>query len=303
MTPCPGCNSSALRGPIVRYVAPFNGQNYSLYHCRTCGLEFWTPLAIIREFYEQSADGLYDVLHDDARGAEANMLMFFEQVPLKSGKVLDIGCGNGAFLKEAQDRGFEGVGIEFDSKSAEVCARKGLREIFGGTLDAFRSGRADLAGTFDAVTFFEVLEHQDDLSGFIDAVRWALRRGGYIALSVPNRARLSNFGIKALARLVAAEKLHSLSTHDFPPHHFTWWSPPVLRRFLASRGFGDIEITLLVMERASRAQYYRTMVSKVTAALGAGELSSNALDRLYGVLAMNRFGFHNRMFCCARLLD
>jgi len=297
---CPACNSTSLRGPTMQYVAPFNGQDYSLWHCRRCGLEFWTPLRLIPEFYEGNADGLYEVLHEDMRGAEPNTLMFFQEVPLRAGSILDIGCGNGAFLIEARRRGFRATGVEFDRKSADVCIRKGLADIFVGTLGACRRDRPELGGTFDAVTFFEVLEHQDDLAGFIDGVRWALRPGGIAALSVPNRSRLSTVGIKALSRFVSARKLHSLSTHDFPPHHFTWWSPRVLRRFLAAQGFDDIRIVLLPMERSARAQYYRTMLDKLAVALGARSPSGRGLDRAFELLATNTIGFHNRMFCYAR---
>ena len=79
----------------------------------------------------------------------------------KNGRLLDLGCGVGNFLAAARDSGFEVTGVEFN-QSANRFAREtyGLREIFAMRPEDFRS--ANPAKTFDVVTFFEVLEHQDD---------------------------------------------------------------------------------------------------------------------------------------------
>ena len=106
----------------------------------------------------------------------------------KNGRLLDLGCGVGNFLAAARDSRFEVAGVELN-QSAVRFAREtyGLREIFAMRPEEFRAANPDK--TFDVVTFFEVLEHQDDPQGFLKVAQEFLAGGGYIALSVPNRTR------------------------------------------------------------------------------------------------------------------
>jgi len=138
----------------------------------------------------------------------------------KNGRLLDLGCGVGNFLAAARDSGFEVAGVELN-QSAVRFAREtyGLREIFAMRPEEFRA--ANRAKTFDVVTFFEVLEHQDDPRGFLKVAEEFLASGGYVALSVPNRTRWQK-GIETL---------------DYPPNHLTRWSPLALRNFLERNGF------------------------------------------------------------------
>jgi SAM-dependent methyltransferase len=78
---------------------------------------------------------------------------------------------------------------------------------------------------FDVITFFEVLEHQANPSGFMKNVRRLLRSGGIISGSVPNRKRL---------KFMADEKW------DRPPYHYTSWDSDTLHRFLSMNGFTSI---------------------------------------------------------------
>ena len=107
------------------------------------------------------------------------------------------------------------------NQSAVRFAREtyGLREIFAMRPEEFRAANPDK--TFDVVTFFEVLEHQDDPQGFLKVAQESLASGGYIALSVPNRTRWQK-GVETL---------------DYPPNHLTRWSPLALRNFLEKNGF------------------------------------------------------------------
>jgi SAM-dependent methyltransferase len=138
----------------------------------------------------------------------------------KNGRLLDLGCGVGNFLAAARDSGFEVAGVELN-QSAVRFAREtyGLREIFAMRPEEFRT--ANRAKTFDVVTFFKVLEHQDNPQGFLKVAEECLASGGYVAQSVPNRTRWQK-GVETL---------------DYPPNHLTRWSPLALRNFLERNGF------------------------------------------------------------------
>lgn len=106
---CPVCGTrKESREYIEAYVSTFNNQEYKLYHCKTCDLQWWEPLKIIPEFYEQEGEEGYAMFHMGLREEIGeNHKMFFKYMPVKSGRLLNVGCGDGVFLKEAKKAGYE----------------------------------------------------------------------------------------------------------------------------------------------------------------------------------------------------
>ncbi|MCS7232215.1 MAG: class I SAM-dependent methyltransferase, partial [Elusimicrobiota bacterium] len=183
---------------------------YKLYHCPKCDLQWWEPLKIVPEFYEQEGEEAYAIFHMGINQTIGeNHKMFFKHMPLKSGRLLDVGCGDGVFLAEAQRRGYEVWGIDFDRKSIRVCQeKKGLKNTFAMTPQEFAEFCQKEGLRFDIITFFEVLEHQDKPKEFLEAVKSMLRPGGWIAGSVPNRESM-------WIRLYNKFNKNS----DYPPNH------------------------------------------------------------------------------------
>jgi SAM-dependent methyltransferase len=138
----------------------------------------------------------------------------------KSGRLLDIGCGVGNFLAAARDAGFDVVGIEMNQNAVRFAQEHyGLRNISAMRPEEFLAAQPQ--AKFDVVTFFEVLEHQENPQGFLDVAMECLTDQGHIALSVPNRNRWQK----------------APDTLDYPPNHLTRWSPSALRSFLERNGF------------------------------------------------------------------
>jgi SAM-dependent methyltransferase len=151
---------------------------------------------------------------------------FLRYFPVRTGRLLDVGCGDGAFLAVASEQGFVTSGVEFNAKAVHAAiATRRLSSVHEMSLDEFSRHRHDVTGdTFDVVTFFEVLEHQSDPRQFVASIREILKPGGWIAGSVPNRRR---FMLKR-------------EQSDYPPHHYLYWSPESLEAFLTREGFVDV---------------------------------------------------------------
>lgn len=107
-------------------------------------------------------------------------------------RLLEVGCGSGAFTIGAALRGYDALGLswsEFDlgraRARAEACG-VAARALFE-TNDARRLGeRTDLAGRFDVVICCETIEHiLDDRRLMLD-LHACLRPGGRLLLTAPN---------------------------------------------------------------------------------------------------------------------
>jgi SAM-dependent methyltransferase len=138
----------------------------------------------------------------------------------KRGRLLDLGCGVGNFLAAARDAGFDAAGIELNHNAVRFAQEHyGLRNVSAMRPEQFRATHPN--DKFDVVTFFEVLEHQEDPQGFLDVAKDCLAEDGYLALSVPNRNRWQK----------------GTETLDYPPNHLARWSPRALGNFLTRNGF------------------------------------------------------------------
>jgi len=231
---CPICYTEVEERDFKEtYVSPYNNQEYKRYECPNCDVHWWEPLKIIPEFYESEVFESYIAFHEGVgtRLGE-NHKAFFKHFPSNvRGKLLDVGCGDGRFLRYAKEQGFEVWGIDFDKKSVENVKRNlGIDTVFAMSLEEFYKYAKEKNLKFDVITFFEVLEHQDKPREFLEMVKGLLKEGGYIAGSVPNRDRLFVE--------IDWEYFHG----DYPPHHFLRFSKSSLEKALAFSGFKEVEV-------------------------------------------------------------
>jgi len=231
---CPICYTEVEeRNFKETYVSPYNNQEYKRYECPNCEVHWWEPLKIIPEFYESEFLELYTIFHEvvGTRLGE-NHKAFFKYFPSNiRGKLLDVGCGDGRFLRHAKEQGFEVWGIDFDKKSVEnVKGNLGIDTVFAMSLEEFYEYAKGKNLKFDVITFFEVLEHQDKPREFLEMVKGLLKEGGYIAGSVPNREHL------------IVEIVWKYYHIDYPPHHFLRFSKSSLEKALNFSGFKDVEV-------------------------------------------------------------
>ena len=100
--------------------------------------------------------------------------------------VLDAGCGTGSNLVMLRDLGQEAVGVDALPAAVEL-ARRICPESAVELGDVTSLPFAD--ESFDGVVLLDVLEHVDDRLALSEATR-VLRRGGFVAVSVPACPRL-----------------------------------------------------------------------------------------------------------------
>jgi SAM-dependent methyltransferase len=214
-------------------------------------MEFWTPLELVSEIYSEEYLDSYKDIHSGSSGLGTNMSLFLNNNGNNIGSLIDIGCGNGLFIDKLRSRGFTVKGIDLDEKSIAYCRKLSL-DVYNQHLDSFISGNPEFIHTFDYITFFEVLEHQDNPLQFLYNVKSLLNPSGKIAFSVPDRNKVTTKMFKLYGLLFDPNNLLKVTKRDFPPHHFLWFNQKVLRYILSDIGFTEISFNFQVIIIASR---------------------------------------------------
>jgi SAM-dependent methyltransferase len=159
--------------------------------------------------------------------------------PLRGGRLLDIGCGNGAYTLELA-AGFDEVhGIEIEpERLGELERRLAAPGAPANVRAALMSAEAleFPDASFDVVTAIEVIEHIVDLDRALDEVRRVLRPGGAFLITCPNRW--------------FPFELHSFvlpwpgGRRSFPGRWFPLlpYLPPLHRRIATARNFASGEL-------------------------------------------------------------
>lgn len=192
----------------------------SLLECWRCGLRYFVPLNPgDAEFYaELSTSAAY-------YSAEKWEFALVRDELARGRRVLDVGCGDGNFLRVMRGAAAWAVGIDTNADAVARARAEGL-DARVATVQAFA---AEHAGGFDVVCSFHVLEHLQDVMPFVRAMLACVRPEGTLVVSVPNRLRLRG-----------EDNPEPL---DCPPHHVSRWHP---------RQFAELAAALGVRLRAVR---------------------------------------------------
>lgn len=117
--------------------------------------------------------------------AEREALWLGGRVP---GRLLDVGCGDGAWLARMRSAGWDVRGQELDARAAETArAAHGIDVFVGELADA-----GFPAAHFDAVTMSHVIEHALDPVALLRECARVVRPGGALVAVTPNTRSLSH---------------------------------------------------------------------------------------------------------------
>lgn len=228
--PCPACGQG-------RAVTVFRTERKTYQRCLDCGLvrmayflprqDHYDDKAYFFEEYKAQYGRTYIDDIPNIRLAGSRRLEIIESLlggKPESGSILDVGCAYGAFVAEAQSRGWSPVGSDLAPDAVAYVGK-----TFG--VPAFVSDFSIPAGdglyprNLDCLSMWYVIEHFDELGRILRRAASLVRPGGVFAFSTPSCA-----GISARHRPV-----------DFwdrsPDDHFTVWDPRSVRGILKLFGF------------------------------------------------------------------
>ncbi|OGD20683.1 MAG: hypothetical protein A2W03_02880 [Candidatus Aminicenantes bacterium RBG_16_63_16] len=208
--PCPLCGGRRSRAVAVKF-------GLRIVRCRKCGHVFANPrlpqsevetryespefFSEYLEAHKAAPDG-YDL--EFLRGHYGLYLDLIGGRMPPGGRLLDVGCGAGFFIKAAEAAGWTAEGTEISRRLTGYA-----REVVGATVHLGRLEELRFApGTFDIITLFDVLEHVPNPRGTMIEIRRLLKRGGLVVVSTPDYGSLSRVFLgKPWAVLSPAEHL------------------------------------------------------------------------------------------------
>lgn len=169
-------------------------QDYAteIVRCRECGLVFRNP--------RPTAAAIARAYACDEYGRERLASMWDSQVELyrpkarrlqrllpSGARVIEVGSFVGGFLQAGRERGWDMLGVDPGREVDSFCAERGLR-VFRGTLpELVERGHPEWGpGPVDCVAIWNAFDQLPEPEPVLAAARSLLRRGGVLALRVPN---------------------------------------------------------------------------------------------------------------------
>ncbi|MBI2953457.1 MAG: class I SAM-dependent methyltransferase [Chloroflexi bacterium] len=99
-----------------------------------------------------------------------------------TGKVLDVGCGDGHLLYLAMRRGFDGYGVEPNEILCRYASAKARAQVVQGDY----AKEMFPESYFDVITLVHILEHFWNPDAILEAAWHQLRAGGILVIEVPS---------------------------------------------------------------------------------------------------------------------
>ncbi|HCE04667.1 MAG TPA: hypothetical protein DEQ98_15650 [Acidobacteria bacterium] len=224
-------------------------QGLSLARCRRCGLQFHSPRPVLEQLatavygadYHRPDESIADARHQRHYAHQLSRLAKYLDSDRR--RVLDVGCGAGAFMRFA-----EGAGWRVDGTDMVVtdAARTTGGCVWEGELPTIDFGGA----RFDVVRFNHVLEHTRDPLLELRCANALVAPGGILLVGVPNVGGVSPWLKSWQSRLRLKSKRWR---HYAALHHLWFFTPATLRLVAEAAGFDVVRWETPVMGRSDRS--------------------------------------------------
>jgi len=141
---------------------------------------------------------------------------------IRPGKLLDVGCAYGFFMRVANGRGWQSIGVELSEKAADYAKNSlGLNVLCGDIETVSLSNNS-----FNLITLWDVIEHLSKPRSVLEKLHDILVDGGLLALTTPDIESLP-------AKLTGQRWLGFKSSAE----HLWYFSKQTITRLLEKTGF------------------------------------------------------------------
>lgn len=242
---CPGCGSARL----IHYPAS-RKTGRSVLGCRACGLRSWAErntfgnphvVAVetegdrdVVEEYAGYADGKRVDTVDVAWAETLERLRGFV-AGTDQPRLYDVGVGDGAFLKLAEEHGFTVAGNEVHGGAARLAKERYGYDVAVGDLSEL-----ELEPIHDALTMWCVMVHTEDVDQTLENCNKLLKPGGTLFLQTPHWTAADAMALSAL-RLTGG-RVNRIVDRRVAWHHWQLHTRKSIKVLLDRHGFDTFEV-------------------------------------------------------------
>lgn len=153
----------------------------------------------------------------------------------KGGRLLDVGCGHGWFIKMAKAAGLQVTGVEPDQSVLDHVGKD--LDVQVGFFPQAVEGR----DAFDVIIFNDVFEHIPNVPKLISDVQRFLKPGGLLVLNLPVTDGLYYRAASFLASVGMVSPMERLWQLPFASPHLSYFSHKTLSLMSSQYGFEPLE--------------------------------------------------------------
>ncbi|MGH7245698.1 MAG: class I SAM-dependent methyltransferase, partial [Candidatus Levyibacteriota bacterium] len=163
----------------------------------------------------------------------------------KKVNILDIGCGNGVFMRIAKENGFSVAGMDMAKAIVTTLQKKGFT--------MFDDLKKIPNNSFDLITLFDVIEHVPNPKKFINDIRSKLKSTGVLCLTTPNS--------RGMTANILPFVLLKTTTSDHP----VLYNPTSLQSLLKREKFSivDVRTDILLSWWYTKYKIFNKMMNKL----------------------------------------
>jgi 2-polyprenyl-3-methyl-5-hydroxy-6-metoxy-1,4-benzoquinol methylase len=177
----------------------FKTDKLEFHKCKKCGYNFYTPGDVAGDaefYYYLQMNEWYYLRNKYEHQIAYSFINRYESV-------LEIGCGEGAFLEVLKENGINSTGLELNKKAIEIGRKKNLN-ILNETIQVHSENNS-----YNVICTFQVLEHIFEINSFLSSCINSLKDKGKLIIALPNNDSFIKY---------------SNDTLNMPPHHMGLWN-------------------------------------------------------------------------------
>ena len=270
---CPACDSPSVYPALSAKDYTVSGERFEIWHCDDCTLRFTQNCPCtdsIGQYYQSdnyvshsdTASGFINQLYHIIRNytLRSKRLLVQKVTHQKTGTLLEIGAGTGAFSNTMKKSGWQLTALEPDS-----TARQHALNRYGLDLEPTENLFRLIAGTYDAITLWHVLEHVHSLKNYWKEFSRILMPEGKLIIAVPN---YTSYDAKRYGEFWAAYDV---------PRHLYHFSPKSMECLGLQMGFELIEVKPMWFDSfyvSMLSEQYKNGSGNIVGAIWNGLLSN-----------------------------
>jgi 2-polyprenyl-3-methyl-5-hydroxy-6-metoxy-1,4-benzoquinol methylase len=250
---CPVCKSAEIKFLLKAIDHTVSYEEFEIWQCDACTLRFTQSIPDESEIGAYYKSENY-ISHSDTHKGVINSLyhkvrkrtlfskkkLIEKYTGLSNRKILDVGCGTGAFLYAMQTSGWQITGLEPDE-----TARTKAKQLYGMEVYDSKMLFSFFPNAFNAITLWHVLEHVHDLQNYIEQLKKILTPNGRLFIALPNYTSYDQNVYKAY-----------WAAYDVPRHLYHF-SPRSMKKLLA-----DHQLKLKSVKPMWFDSFYVSMLSE-----------------------------------------